>query len=206
MTGAVGQPESMPFETVPARCSWEKEQPALQDPYSDILLAGIPQTRIAFNNCGMLCPRICGKRCMMKQVYFALVLAVTLCLALSSMVLATQRDGGFFGPGAKSAGSSDKASGGARGSRPALVTVEQARTMADDSRVTLRGFIVRKINGEHYMFRDDTGSIQVEIERRVWNGQNVSPTDLIEVQGEVDRDRNSVEIEIKRLIKLPGVQ
>lgn len=139
----------------------------------------------------------------MKALHLISALTIMACLALSGAALAAQKGGGFTGPGGS--GNSTMGSGFTGPGTP-LITVEQAKTMSDDSRVTLRGHIESSIDGKHYMFKDSTGSIRVEIDRKRWNGQSVSPTDLIEIQGEVDKDWNSVEIDVKRLIKLPATQ
>ena len=94
--------------------------------------------------------------------------------------------GGFTGPGTSDA---------------ALVTVEQARNMSDDARVRLRGNIVESLGHEHYIFKDATGTIRVEIDDKRWKGQNVAPTDTVELRGKVDKDWNEVEIDVKEVIK-----
>ena len=91
--------------------------------------------------------------------------------------------------------------GGYTGPGPVLTTVEQARGMRDDAHVVLRGRIVQHLGGKHYLFRDDTGTINVEIENKRWQGQTVGPDDVVEIYGEVDKDWNELEIDVDRLIK-----
>ena len=93
--------------------------------------------------------------------------------------------------------------GGFTGPGPdvAITTVEQAKTLPDDSRVVLRGNIVQSLGGKNYLFKDQSGSITVEIGAKKWNGQEVSPDDLVMLHGEVDRDDADVEIDVKRIIK-----
>ena len=94
----------------------------------------------------------------------------------------TQR-GGFTGPG------------------PSINTVEQAKGMRDDTHVMLRGRIIQQLGGKHYLFQDDTGTIEVEIENKHWQGQNVGPEDLVEIYGEVDKDWSERVIDVDRIIK-----
>lgn len=68
----------------------------------------------------------------------------------------------------------------------AVMTVEQAKKMPDDSNVVLRGNIEKALGDEKYVFKDETGSIVVEIDDDDWGGQNVSPEDKVEIRGEVD--------------------
>ncbi|MEK5789482.1 NirD/YgiW/YdeI family stress tolerance protein, partial [Acinetobacter johnsonii] len=44
------------------------------------------------------------------------------------------------------------------------VTVKQALTMKDDSKVQIKGHVVKSVGDEKYQFRDNTGSINVEID------------------------------------------
>ena len=92
--------------------------------------------------------------------------------------------------------------GGYSGPGPTLVTVEQAKGMNDDARVALKGHIVQSLGGKDYLFKDDTGTINVEIGKKRWQGQNIGPNDLVEIHGEVDKEWSKVEIEVKRIIKL----
>ena len=82
------------------------------------------------------------------------------------------------------------------------VTVEHAKTLKDDSKVTLRGHIERHLGGEKYIFRDASGAVDMEVDSDHWAGQTVSPQDAVEVFGEVEKKRNAVEIDVKRLQKL----
>ena len=78
----------------------------------------------------------------------------------------------------------------------------RSKALADDAHVTLRGQIERHLGGENYLFRDATGTVEVEIDERRWNGQSVSPQDKVEISGEVDKRWSSIEIDVKRLRKL----
>ncbi len=98
----------------------------------------------------------------------------------------TRQSGGFNGPG----------------SQASAVTVEKAKTLADDSIVTLTGNIVSQIQGEKddYMFRDATGEIRVDIDHKYFNGQDVTPADTVRITGKVDNDfGKAVEIDVKLL-------
>ncbi|MDR8274407.1 NirD/YgiW/YdeI family stress tolerance protein, partial [Acinetobacter baumannii] len=41
----------------------------------------------------------------------------------------------------------------------------------------------------------------VDIDHKRWNGVTVGPQDTVESQGEVDKDWNSVEIDVKQIRK-----
>ena len=122
-----------------------------------------------------------------------LTTALTLLGVMLCFSLAVAQTGGFSG---------DKNTGGFVGPSGIVSTVEQAKTMRDDSKVTLRGNIVQHLGGEKYLFADKSGNVTVEIEHDEWGGQTVAPADKVEIQGEVDKDWNSVEIDVKRIMKI----
>lgn len=123
----------------------------------------------------------------------AIVAIMALC---SAPVLAAQQ-GGFSGPSA-----AQTQSGGFQGPNGSSTTVESAKSLRDDTWVTLRGNIVERISDDLYLFKDATGTINVDIDHKRWNGVTVTPQDTVEIQGEVDKDWNSVEIDVKQISKV----
>ncbi|WP_108649444.1 YgiW/YdeI family stress tolerance OB fold protein [Dongshaea marina] len=94
------------------------------------------------------------------------------------------------------------ASGGFVGSKNELTTVEKAKEQSDDTWVTLQGHIEKQVGNDEYIFRDSTGSINVDIDRKHWKGQVVTPYDKVEIKGDIDKDWNSVEIDVKEINKV----
>ena len=127
----------------------------------------------------------------------ALALAVTSMLALGGAGAAFADDhhddhnyrerndnrGGYVGPG------------------PDLITVQQALQSADDTRVALKGRITKSLGDKHYTFTDDTGSMQVEIGRKAWRGQQVGPDDIVVVHGKIDKGFSKTELDVKNVMK-----
>ena len=91
--------------------------------------------------------------------------------------------------------------GGYSGPGPAIVTVDQLKGMRDDAKVTLKGTIIQSLGGKQYLFKDATGTVTLEINDSRWQGQKVGPDDIVEIQGELDKDWAKMEVEVKRLIK-----
>ncbi len=130
---------------------------------------------------------------------FAAVIAV---MALCSAPVMAAEQGGFSGPSA-----TQSQAGGFQGPNGSVTTVESAKSLRDDTWVTLRGNIVERISDDLYVFKDASGTINVDIDHKRWNGVTVTPKDTVEIQGEVDKDWNSVEIDVKQIRKvksLPG--
>ena len=67
-------------------------------------------------------------------------------------------------------------------------TVKQALTSRDDTKVQLKGYIVKSIGDEKYQFRDNTGTITVDIDDELWNGRAISAKTPVIINGEVDID------------------
>ena len=105
-------------------------------------------------------------------------------LAVLAAFAAYAQQGGFTGPGID------------------VMTVAEAKTLRDDSPVLLRGKIERSLGKEKYLFSDATGSITVEIERKVWGFLSVDEHDLVEISGEIDRGFMKLEVEVDTIRKL----
>jgi uncharacterized protein (TIGR00156 family) len=88
------------------------------------------------------------------------------------------RGGGFSGPGIGPS------------------TAKQASSMWDDTPVTLEGYIVRSLGGDHYLFQDESGTITVEIDPECWQGLNVTPRDRVILSGEVDTEWLSSKVDV----------
>ena len=119
----------------------------------------------------------------MSKKFLAVLTAVS-GIALSNNVLAEQKGGGFTGPSVE------------------VITVEQAKDLKDDTFVILRGNIKQNIGDDIYVFTDNTGSVNIEIDEDEWNGLEVGPEDTVEIRGEVDKGWTTLEIDIDRISKV----
>lgn len=98
----------------------------------------------------------------------------------------------------------DPSTGGFAGpSAVQLATVAQVKEMADDTHVKVQGYIVKALGDESYEFRDDSGTLVVEIDDDEWQGIQVEPSDRVELLGEVDKDWNRVELDVDRIQLMP---
>ncbi len=101
---------------------------------------------------------------------------------------------------AGAAAASTGAAGGFVGPGPAVIGAAQVKEMRDDAKVSLRGNIVQHLGGDDYLFRDATGTVQVEIDHDKWGGRKVTPTDVVVLHGEVDKDLFSVSVDVEQVI------
>lgn len=130
------------------------------------------------------------------------IAAMTAIVALVSMPVLAAEQGGFTGPSSTTKVSSTAQAGGFTGPSGAVTTVANAKSLRDDTWVTLRGKITERISDDLYKFQDASGVINVDIDHKRWNGVTVGPQDTVEIQGEVDKDWNSVEIDVKQIRKI----
>jgi uncharacterized protein (TIGR00156 family) len=72
-----------------------------------------------------------------------------------------------------------------------LVTAAEVAELSDETSVRLVGYIVETVGDESYTFKDDSGTVVVEIDSEDWNGLEVTPDVKVEILGEVDRDYDS---------------
>ncbi len=82
------------------------------------------------------------------------------------------------------------------------VTVKQALSLKDDSKVQLKGYVVKSIGDEKYQFRDNTGTITVDIDDDLWNGKAVSAKTPVTLIGDVDIDHKPakrIEIDVDQV-------
>ncbi len=126
---------------------------------------------------------------MMKKIALASL------IALSTLPALAQSSGGFSDPNAPQV----QQKGGFSGDSTALSSVKDVKTMKDDQWVLLEGHIDKRIGDEKYIFRDATGTLTAEIDDKRWNGQNVTPKDKVRLEGKIDKDWNSEEIDVKRI-------
>jgi len=111
------------------------------------------------------------------------LMLTTAAIALIALPAMARNDGGYKGP----SGAKD-------------TTVAEAKGMKDNTPVKLKGKIENSIGDEKYTFSDATGSIVVEIDDDVWNGQNVSAENVVVLEGEVDTDwMQPATVEIERI-------
>ena len=66
-----------------------------------------------------------------------------------------------------------------------------------DQLVSLKGQISRQLGSEKYMLTDDTGVIQIEIDQKLSQLLPITPPVEVEVFGEVDKEGNTLEVEVK---------
>ncbi|MEG2565639.1 MAG: NirD/YgiW/YdeI family stress tolerance protein [Acinetobacter sp.] len=135
---------------------------------------------------------------MKKIAAVAAVLAI-----VSAPVFASNVQGGFSGPTSTAPASQvQMKTGGFDDANARISTASEIKNMNDGSWVKLRGSIVERLSGDHYVFRDASGTTEVEIDHKYWNGLTVSPQDKVEIQGKIDKEWSKSSVDVKQVSKI----
>lgn len=85
----------------------------------------------------------------------------------------------------------------------AVLKTDLAQILADpvdDEYVKLQGYLIKKLSSDKYLFSDGEKQIRVEIDQFLFPTQPFDDKDLIEIEGEVEKDfLESAEIDVDRL-------
>ena len=125
--------------------------------------------------------------------------------AFALMATGAMAQGGFHGPqqdGAQGHPKGHFKQGGFVDQNQPISRAADANKWVDDQFVVLQGKIVKQLSKNDYLFQDESGEVRVEIDRRAWRGLDVSPNDEIKIYGEVDIERQGLEIDVDRIEKI----
>ena len=82
------------------------------------------------------------------------------------------------------------------------VSVAQATKLADETGVTLTGQITKHLRSDHYEFKDQSGTIGIEIDDDIWRKAGLKVGDHVRLVGEVDTHRHKpTDIEVIKIEK-----
>lgn len=140
----------------------------------------------------------------MKKVVLASLLALTTATAMAQSPATT---GGFQGndappPAMKQHKDREFRQGGFVNSQQSVSKAADSSKWKDDEYIVLEGNIIRQVGKDDFIFKDNSGEIEVEIERRAWAGQTISPEDKVKLYAEVDKSWNKIEVEVNRIEKV----
>jgi uncharacterized protein (TIGR00156 family) len=111
----------------------------------------------------------------------------SVCSLVSLFAAATIYAQGFTGPGANEQP--------VMASQP--VAIGEAKNYPHDSWVVITGNLVNTLpGGKHFMFRDSSGEIPIEIGPKEWRGLSTGVSDAVEIAGEVKKERGQVFIKV----------
>ncbi|QDF65413.1 NirD/YgiW/YdeI family stress tolerance protein [Shewanella sp. SNU WT4] len=115
---------------------------------------------------------------MLKKLSIALVLGS--CLSLPAMAA-------YTGPGTT-----------------AKVTDAKTAASADDKvNVEITGYLIQDLGDDNYLFEDETGQVQVDIDDKLLRELDIDATTPVTLVGEVDSDIGSQEVDVETITLVP---
>ena len=85
-----------------------------------------------------------------------------------------------------------------------LSVAEVLKNPVDDQNVVLRGYLLKKVGKENYLFSDGTAEIRVEIDARDFPAQKIDDKTRVEIRGEVETEFfETPQIDVKVISILP---
>ncbi|ENF2757504.1 YdeI family stress tolerance OB fold protein [Salmonella enterica] len=81
------------------------------------------------------------------------------------------------------------------------MTIEQAKTLHDGATVSLRGNLIDHKGDDRYVFRDKSCEINVIIPSAVFDGREVQPDQMININGSLDKKAKEPLVRVNRLQK-----
>ena len=69
-----------------------------------------------------------------------------------------------------------------------MVSVAEIANLPDETFVVMQGNITGKTGSESYTFKDNSGTIMIEIDDDSWAGITITPNDIVIIEGEIDKN------------------
>ena len=84
-----------------------------------------------------------------------------------------------------------------------LSKVSAVQNMPDDSMVYIQGYITQNLGDEMYVFQDDTGTMNIEIDDDLMAGNTTSPTTVVWIAAEVNKEGDITSLEAEEIQFMP---
>lgn len=96
------------------------------------------------------------------------------------------------------------ASSASDNSNKPISQVSEVKNMADESTVYIQGYLIQNLGNEMYTFKDDSGTLTVEIDDDLMDANMYSPTTLVWIAAEVDKQGDIVALEAEEIQLIPN--
>lgn len=95
----------------------------------------------------------------------------------------------------------DGKAGGFFDESKAVKSVAAIKEAEDNAIMVIEGQIIKQVGKDDFIFKDATGEVEVEVSKKAWRGQTITPNDTVEIRGKIDKEWNKTEVEVKQIIK-----
>lgn len=81
--------------------------------------------------------------------------------------------------------------------------VSDVNAMPDDAEVVIQGVIVQDLGDEHYLLKDDSGTINIEIDEDLIGGDTITPEATVLISATVDKDGDITSLDAEEIQFVP---
>ena len=81
--------------------------------------------------------------------------------------------------------------------------ISDVKAMPDDTEVVIQGVIVQNLGDEDYLVKDDSGTVTIEIDEDLVQGNTITPEAEVLITATVDQDDNVTSLEAEEVQFVP---
>ena len=82
--------------------------------------------------------------------------------------------------------------------------ISDVKAMPDDTEVVIQGVIVQNLGDEDYLVKDDSGTVNIEIDEDLVQGNTITPEAEVLITATVDQDDNVTSLEAEEVQFMPA--
>lgn len=82
--------------------------------------------------------------------------------------------------------------------------VSDVKNMNDETMVYIQGYLIQNLGDEMYTFQDNSGTLTVEIDDSLMGNNMYSPTTLVWIAAEVDKEGDVVSLDAEEIQFMPN--
>lgn len=82
--------------------------------------------------------------------------------------------------------------------------ISDVKAMPDDTEVVIQGVIVQSLGDENYLVKDDSGTVNIEIDEDLVQGNTITPEAEVLITATVDQDDNVTSLEAEEVQFVPA--
>ena len=82
--------------------------------------------------------------------------------------------------------------------------ISDVKAMPDDTEVVIQGVIVQSFGDENYLVKDDSGTVNIEIDEDLVQGNTITPEAEVLITATVDQEGNVTSLEAEEVQFVPA--
>ncbi len=82
--------------------------------------------------------------------------------------------------------------------------ISDVKAMPDDTEVVIQGVIVQNLGDENYLVKDDSGTVNIEIDEDLVQGNTITPEAEVLITATVDQEGNVTSLDAEEIQFMPA--